>query len=105
MTRSPSAIRASSGCGSTQIISTSPRRARALLIELLRDVRALLEQNTGRSLAENLLVYPFEPGCTPPTTATHRPRAERLHGHLRRRDFRGGAGGLSGAGHGSEHRR
>lgn len=40
-------------------------RAQALLVESLRDVRALLEQNTGRSIAANLLVYPFEPGCTP----------------------------------------
>ncbi|MCC6802323.1 MAG: hypothetical protein IT319_05530 [Anaerolineae bacterium] len=40
-------------------------RAQSVLVESLRQVGGLLEQNTGRSLAANLLIYPFDPGCTP----------------------------------------
>lgn len=40
-------------------------RAQTLLVESLPEVRALLETNTGRNIVANLLIYPFEPGCTP----------------------------------------
>lgn len=40
-------------------------RAQSVLVESLRQVSALLERNTGRPLAAKLLIYPFNPDCTP----------------------------------------
>lgn len=40
-------------------------RDQSLLVDSLRDIRALLERSTGRSVNTSLLIYPFDPGCTP----------------------------------------
>jgi hypothetical protein len=48
----------------THFSVSAPRTLNAL-VDALPTVHALLEANTGRSLEAHLLIYPFDPGCTP----------------------------------------